>query len=76
MYDEALYYFKENYMAKYKQKQHLFFMSKNIKDQSISDKINNEIYIVDEQLKCIEKYMINRYGFIIFNKIKKMEIRT
>lgn len=76
MYNEALKYYDDNYMPKYKQKEHLFFMQKNIKDGIIYSRISNEIYIIDEQLKAIEKYMILRYGFIIYNKIKKVKIRT
>ena len=76
MYNEALKYYDDNYMPKYKQRQHLFFMQKNISDECINTKISNEIYIIDEQLKAIEKYMILRYGFIIFNKIKKVKIWT
>ena len=30
MYNEALKYYDDNYMPKYKQKEHLFFMQKNI----------------------------------------------
>ncbi len=76
MYNEALKYYDDNYLPKYKQKEHLFFMQKNIADKVIYNKISNEIYIINEQLKAIEKYMILRYGFIIYNKIKKVKIRT
>lgn len=76
MYNEALKYYDENYMPKYKQRQHLFFMQKNITDKIICNKISNEIFIIDNQLKSIEKHMILRYGFIIYNKIKKVKIRT
>ncbi len=71
MYEEALEYYKKNYIPKYKYRTHLFFMRKNISNVKIYNSISNRIFIVDKELKEIENTIIKKYGFIIFKKIDK-----
>lgn len=71
MYEEAIKYYNDNYIPKYKYRMHLYFMSKNVNDIKIYNSILNRIFILDKELDVIKNNIIKKYSFIILKKIEK-----